>query len=172
MAVVEYEQGMQSFLTAQMTKMLPGLNADLAAKVKAAASPPVFTHAIGDVPNAASPQICTYWMSNAPRRTANNQKVITVMFNIRALIPLAGDNTPMNFEMTRQVAAAHLMTLFDDDGIVLTPKINAGLFGVVSAMDGERGPAVDLWPFKMADGVTTVRGFEFPYSLSFSLQTR
>lgn len=172
MAVIEYEQGTQAFLTAKITALLTDLNTDLEAKVKAVSSPPAFVHAIGDQPAAGSPTLCTYLMSNSPRRTADNQKVITVMFNVKALIPLAGDNTPMNFEMTRQVAAAHLMTLFDDDSQVLTPKINAGLFGVVSAMDGERGTLVDIWPFVMSDKVTTVRGFEFPYSLSFSLQTR
>ena len=172
MAVVEFEQGTQAFLTAKITGILPALNEDLAGKVKAVSAPPVFTHSIGDVPNAETPQICTYLLSNVPRRTAGNQKVITAVFNVRALVPLAGDNTAMNFEMTRQVAAAHLMTLFDDDSLVLTPKINAGLLGIVAGMEGERGPLVDIWPFKMANGVTTVRGFEFSYSLSFSLQTR
>ena len=170
--VVEYEQGTQAFLTSHLTAILPDMNTDLAAKVQSVGNAPAFTHRIGDQPNTAAPTLCTYLMSNTARRTADNQKVVTVTFNVLTLIPVAGDNTPMNFEMTRQVAAAHLMTLFDDDSLVLTPKINAGLLGVVNAFDGERGDLVDIWPRKMTDKITVVHGFEFPYALSFSLQTR
>lgn len=169
---VEFEQGTQTFLTEKITALLPALNADLAQKVVSLAAPPVFEHKIGDIPSVSGPRLCTYMLSNGPRRTAQNQKVITVMFNILALIPTAGDNTAMNFEMARQVSAAHILTLFDDDSQVLTPKISAGLIGAVSALEGERGDLVDIWPRKMADGVTTVRGWEMPYTVSFSLQTR
>ena len=55
---------------------------------------------------------------------------------------------------------------------MLTPTIDAGLIGVVTASRAERGDFSDIFPRLMADGVSVVRGWRVPYSASFSLQTR
>jgi hypothetical protein len=88
------------------------------------------------------------------------------------LIPTAGDDSSANFEMARQVAADHVTTVFDDDALVLAPTVAAGLIPSFKALGGERGPIVDIFPRRMADGVSVCRGWEMTYTLTFSLRTR
>lgn len=163
-------RGTQGFLQASLASLLPGLNASLAASVTSIDGvPPVFQMQIGDATNVAGCRLCTYFTASSPSRTAKHEKIITVYFNIIALIPTAGDNTTSNFEMARQTSADVVLTYFDDDSKVLTPKINSGLCSVLTAYDGGRGSLVDTWPKTMEDKVTVVRGWQMPYSLSFSI---
>lgn len=163
-------RGTQGFLQAALISLLPGLNASLAASVTSAGGvPPVFQVQVGDATNVAGCRLCTYFTASSSARTAKHEKIITVYFNIIALIPTAGDNTSANFEMARQASADVVLTYFDDDSKVLTPKIDSGLCGTLTAYDGERGSLVDTWPKTMDDKVTVVRGWQMPFSLSFSI---
>lgn len=169
--VVEYQQGAQAFLSKQIAVILPDMNADLAAKVDGAIKP-AFGYTIGSVPNVKEPRLCCSFVSNIPRRGANNEKFITVGFKIECLVCVAGDNSSSNYEMCRQVSADHLLTLLDDDEKILTPNIHAGLCGDQRAMEAERGILSDIFPRLMMDGTTVCRGWAVPFNLTFSLRTR
>ncbi len=166
-------RGTQGFLQAALKSLLPGLNAQLAASVTSIDGlPPVFQVQIGDAANVAGCRLCTYFTASTVQRTSSQpaQKIIAISFNIMALIPTAGDNTSANFEMARQASADTVLTYFDDDTHVLTPKIDSGLCGPLRALSGQRGDLVDTWPKTMDDKVTVVRGWQMPYSVSFSIQ--
>jgi hypothetical protein len=52
---------------------------------------------------------------------------------------------------------------------MLTPRINAGSFGAVSAMLAQRGAVNDIDEFVMPDGVTIAEGFQLPWQAQFSM---
>jgi hypothetical protein len=167
----ELAQGTTAYLLTLHQALLPALNADLAAKVAGAPTAP-FVAVIGDTATAGVNKIGLTFSGDRPTRTASDEKAISLIFKVICLIPGAGNDSSANFEMARQVARDHLTTVYDDDALVLSPKINGGLLGTIQALGGERGPVVDLFPRKMADGVTTVRGFEMTYQVVFSLKVR
>ena len=174
--IAELRQGAAGWIIAQLSGLLAALNTDLAAKVTpntaTQAQCPPFVVQVGDTVSAGVNKLCVTFSGDRPARTASDQKAIALTFKVTCLIPAAGDDTSANFEMARQVAADHVTTIFDDDALVISPTVAAGLLGNIKAMSGERGPIVDIFPRLMGDGVTVVRGWQMAYDITFSLKTR
>lgn len=168
---IEIVQGVYSFLKGKIEGVLPSINTDLAAKVTTA-TPPAFEVTLGEVASTTTPRIGIAFRSDEPSWAGRGEKTRHVSFEILVMVPEQADASESNYEMTRQVAADHLLTLFDDDAQVLNPRINAGDFGVITAMEAERGVVATTWPRKMPDEKTLSRGFSFPYHTLWAVKTR
>ena len=165
--------GTQKYLVTTLQSILTAANADIAAKVVSNAAPPVFTVQIGDIPNPSSP-VLSVAFNGAPRpeRTAQSEIFRTIRFLIHCYVPLAGDCTPMNYEMALVTIADHFDNLFLDDTKTQLPRIDAGLIPNLQAFQTDLGDQRSLWPMKLADNVTEVHGWTVPWSATYSIRTR
>lgn len=169
---VEIGEGLIKFLVAQLESILDDLNADLAAKVKANGSIAPFVIAIGDVPNPAGPTLCVDSSARTRQRVCDTEVAVWVTCKILCLIPTMGDDTSMNFAMARIVADDHVSTLMLNDAVMLLPVIDAGDIPSLQAEEAYAGDVMDIWPRKIADGKTYVRGWATTYTAKFNIETR
>lgn len=172
---LETVQGMGKFVHSTLAGIIPDLNEDLAVKVKHLASgtqPPVFQAKEGEVLTLPNPVLCAKYLRQRRAWDGQSLKEVTVWYRIMCLVPVAGPNTPMAFEMCRRVASDHLATVFLNDDIVLLPVIDAGIIPEWKAMEAEIGDEEDIWPALMPDKVTTAHGWMTTYQATFSLKTR
>jgi hypothetical protein len=103
---------------------------------------------------------------------ANAAIVAQVQSKIFCYIPLAGDCSPMNYEMAGVVMADYVDTLLLDDSQMQLITINAGQIPKIVSYGTDVGQQMTLWPMKLADGVTTVHGWMLPWSATYSIRTK
>ena len=162
-------RGTTAFLIAQITNSLPGMNADIAASVRGSVAITPIVARVGLPPNVKTPTICTSWVHTDVNRFATDgEKILEICVNLNLLLPLAGENTAMNFEAAMQVSAEWTLAWILDDSVCLTPLINCGTLGNVQLYEGEAGP-MQVRLKKLGDGITWVRGWEIPFYARFSI---
>jgi hypothetical protein len=174
-AKLEIVQGMGKFLHTTLEGIIPDLNTDLASKIKtqnSVTSPPVFSVAEGEILSLPHPVLAAKYAWKDPRRDGNSIVDITVAYRIMCLVPVAGPNTSMAFEMARRVASDHVASVFLDDTRVLLPVIDGGIIKPWKAMGAQIGREDDIFPALMPDKQTTAHGWMTTYSATFSLNTR
>jgi hypothetical protein len=164
-------RGTAAWLYNLINGQLTDINAELTASVVSTATAPQFALQMGDPQNVSSPTICITHAGTVRSQAAQHNYNLTPSFRIIVLIPQSGDNTPENFEMARQVAADHLSMLLTDETVSLAPLINAGSLGNLRAQRASWSNLIDIFPRKMANSVTVVRGFELQLAVAFSLQS-
>lgn len=171
--VLRLRRGTENFLVSKITGIIAAANADIANRVKANGPPPVFTVAIGDIPNPAGPTISiSYIGAPAPDRNGDGLIFRTVRFKIACYVPLSGDCTPMNYEVALVTIADHFDTLMLDDIQMQVPTIDAGLIPNFQAYRSDLGEQRSIWPTKLADNITEVHGWATSWSATFSLKTK
>jgi hypothetical protein len=170
---LELRIGTEKFLVSKLNGILTAANAAIVAQVQSTAAVPVFTVRIGEIPNPASP-ILSVAFAGAPAPVRNGDGLIfrTVQFKIFCYIPLAGDCSPMNYEMAGVVMADYVDTLLLDDSQMQLITINAGQIPKIVSYGTDVGQQMTLWPMKLADGVTTVHGWMLPWSATYSIRTK
>ena len=135
---------------------LKALNSDLATNVPGL---PVFETILGMPSNVSGPTLAVDYKSDLPpKRAATGEKLVGLSFQVMCLLPSAGSNSPDDFAVCKARARDFITTLFDEDINSLTPRIDAGLIGIVSALEGARGGITDLYGMETEDKVTRVRG--------------
>lgn len=162
-------RGTTAFIKGKLDGIIAGLNADLASAV-VGGTPPQFVVGIGRVLSADRPRL-NVWHSSMPppARMAQYSKNVTDVFFIGAYLPEAGPDTAMAFEMACQVSKEWVRSIFLDDAQVLKPTIFGGSLGNITAYEAEIGDQLDLFPSKLADGITVSRGWEMMYAVTFNL---
>ena len=162
-------RGTAAWLYSAIKAQLPTINAELTANVVGAKTAPQFALVMGDPPVVNTPTIALGFGSLTRTRFAQHNYRFDLNFRITVLIPHAADDTAQNYEMCREIAADNLLSLFSDEVLTLTPSINAGPLGTAHALSTDFSTLMDIFPRKQADGITVVRGFEMPLTISFTL---
>ena len=162
-------RGTAAWLYSVVNAQMAQINTELTAAITSAKGAPQFTMSMGDPLVVTAPTLAVLFGSTTRTRFAQHNYQFILNFRVCCLIPHAGDDTAMDHEMARQVAADNLLNLFTDESLTLTPKVVAGPLGTIRALYTDFSTLMDIFPRKLADGKTIVRGFELPISVGFDL---
>ena len=165
-----YTVGCAGLLQQVAKGLLPEVNTTLTAMVVATSngSVPAVSFAMGKQRSLSGPTLSLVHTGEDAESSGSRDFTRLIKFKFIFLVPQIGDDLPANFEMARQVTADILVCRLDDTDM-LTPRINAGSFGAVSAMLAQRGAVNDIDEFVMPDGVTIAEGFQLPWQAQFSM---
>lgn len=161
-------QGSTAWLYDVVGEQIAQINAELADAVKGGV-PPHFAMFMGVPLTPTSPTVAVTYASTARTQVAQHNYRFDLRFRVMVLLPHSGDDSAAAFEMARQVAADNLQALFSDEDRTLTPSVNAGPLGTLNVLSTAFSGINDLFPRKLADGKTVIRGFELPFTMSFVL---
>jgi len=165
-----------AWLAAEVDKTIPAINAALASNVRGASTPTQFAPKcyIGDLPNASEMRICVDANNGPPPQqiATDGIKMVTINFRVMGLIPISGDLTAMNFEAARQTSLSYTLGWLDDDSVSLSPTVSiADLPGAsAKAVQAMRGSWMTYLGTRMADGITSIRGWTIYYTMQFGVQ--
>lgn len=169
-----------AFIRAKLDENLPLINAKIAASLVSVKPTPQFapTSLIGELPVTPTPYMTVCMgavRSGGPisgRAVGGvNHYMPSYTFFITALIPLAGDNLAVNYEIMLQAAAGATLEWLQDSKQSLLPVVSLSTIPdiAVLAVDGTPGDLVPIFPSTQADGKTVQRGFKIPYTIRFDV---
>ena len=167
------------FLRLQQDSVLAAINGAIVADYVGVKPVPSFNIEtwVGEIPNPPSPYFTVCFASSnnvdflATGTGNGGHEQLALTLNLKCLIPLAGDNTPLNYELMLQCAVDETHAWMDNSLIALSPVIthpNAPGEQAKAFMCG-RGPIMTIFPHKSADGKTMIRGWTVPFTFNFDV---
>jgi hypothetical protein len=165
-------KGTAGWLLSVLNAQVSEINSELSASIVSAKAAPQFSVVMGDPLIVMQPTIAVTFRGLTRTRFAQHNYQFNLTFGILVLVPHAGDDTSMNFEMCSQIASDNLMSLFTDETLTLTPKIAAGTLGVVHALLTDFTNIINFFPRTQLDGKSIVRGFELPLTIMHTLKSQ
>jgi len=169
-----------AFIRAKLDQNLSLINAKIASRLASVKPTPQFNpeSQIGELPVTSTPYMT---VNMGAVRTGGpisgravggvNHYMPSFTFFITALIPLAGDNLAVNYEVMLQAAAGYTLKWLQDSKQSLLPVVSLASIPDIAVMgvDGIPGDLVPIFPSTQADGVTVQRGFKIPYTIRFDV---
>lgn len=161
-------QGATGYLQSVLAALLAPLNEELAAKVQSD-DPPVFRLVVGDPGGVGLPTIALYADSGQNSDLAQRTDKERVYMVVVVIIPTVGDNSPSQFEMTKQVALDMIKDALSTLAGISPNTVFSSDGATWRGIRAQWSNWASLWPDRLPDKVTIAHRYELRWWIDYQI---